>query len=260
MRGQLDETATVADTISPGSEWVEIGDQRKHIMSYLEDFLFPPARARSPVSSLSGGERARLVLARLFATPSNVLVLDEPTNDLDIETLELLEELLQDYPGTVLLVSHDRVFLNNVVTQTIVSEPEGHWQEYAGGYDDWLVQSNVSSSKNSSQSAVKSQTQAADDVSPHAREDKTPGKKPAANRASRFTAWEEKELEGIPEKIAKLEARQAELGNTLSDPKTYENTPDIAIGINNEITEIDDQLNRLFERWEELESKKTGTQ
>jgi ATP-binding cassette subfamily F protein uup len=260
MRGQLDETATVADTISPGSEWVEIGDQRKHIMSYLEDFLFPPARARSPVSSLSGGERARLVLARLFATPSNVLVLDEPTNDLDIETLELLEELLQDYPGTVLLVSHDRVFLNNVVTQTIVSEPEGHWQEYAGGYDDWLVQSNVSSSKNSSQSAVKSQTQAADDASPHAREDKTPGKKPAANRASRFTAWEEKELEGIPEKIAKLEARQAELGNTLSDPKTYENTPDIAIGINNEITEIDDQLNRLFERWEELESKKTGTQ
>ncbi|MBC7202657.1 MAG: ATP-binding cassette domain-containing protein, partial [Pusillimonas sp.] len=132
MRGQLDETATVADTISPGSEWVEIGNQRKHIMSYLEDFLFPPARARSPVSSLSGGERARLVLARLFAMPSNILVLDEPTNDLDIETLELLEELLQDYAGTVLLVSHDRVFLNNVVTQTIVSEPEGHWQEYAG--------------------------------------------------------------------------------------------------------------------------------
>src|SRR5690606_22116133 len=122
MREQLDENATLVDTINPGSEWVEIGDQRKHVMSYLEDFLFPPARAHSPVKSLSGGERARLVLARMFARPTNVLVLDEPTNDLDIETLELLEELLQNYPGTVLLVSHDREFLNNVVTQTLAAE------------------------------------------------------------------------------------------------------------------------------------------
>src|SRR5690606_30387822 len=121
-------------------EWVEIGNQRKHVMSYLEDFLFPPARSKSPVKSLSGGERARLVLARLFARPTNVLVMDEPTNDLDIETLELLEELLQDYAGTVLLVSHDRAFLDNVVTQTIAYEGNGRWGEYVGGYDEWLAQ------------------------------------------------------------------------------------------------------------------------
>ena len=139
MRAQLDENATLVDIISPGSEWVEIGGTRKHVMSYLGDFLFSPARAGSPVRSLSGGERARL-LARLFARPANVLVLDEPTNDLDIETLELLEELLQEYSGTVLLVSHDRAFLNNVVTQTIASEGDGRWRDYVGGYDEWLVQ------------------------------------------------------------------------------------------------------------------------
>ncbi|NLC34866.1 MAG: ATP-binding cassette domain-containing protein, partial [Alcaligenaceae bacterium] len=140
MRARLDENATLAETINPGSEWVEIGNQRKHVMSYLEDFLFAPARSQSPVSSLSGGERARLALARMFARPTNVLVLDEPTNDLDIETLELLEELLQDYSGTVLLVSHDRTFLDNVVTQTLVAEGGGAWGEYVGGYDDWLAQ------------------------------------------------------------------------------------------------------------------------
>src|SRR5690606_29261164 len=140
MRAKLEENVTVADTISPGTEWVEIGNQRKHVMSYLEDFLFSPARAHSPVSSLSGGERARLVLARLFARPTNVLVMDEPTNDLDIETLELLEALLQEYQGTVLMVSHDREFLNNVVTQTLAFEGEGRWGEYVGGYDEWLAQ------------------------------------------------------------------------------------------------------------------------
>src|SRR5690606_25907603 len=140
MRAQLDENATLVDIINPGSEWVEIGGSRKHVMSYLGDFLFSPARAGSPVSSLSGGERARLLLARLFARPANVLVLDEPTNDLDIETLELLEELLQEYTGTVLLVSHDRAFLNNVVTQTIAYEGDGRWRDYVGGYDDWAAQ------------------------------------------------------------------------------------------------------------------------
>ncbi|WP_241116001.1 ABC-F family ATP-binding cassette domain-containing protein, partial [Achromobacter xylosoxidans] len=140
MRAQLDENATLVDIISPGSEWVEIGGTRKHVMSYLGDFLFSPARAGSPVRSLSGGERARLLLARLFARPANVLVLDEPTNDLDIETLELLEELLQEYSGTVLLVSHDRAFLNNVVTQTIAYEGNGHWRDYVGGYDEWVAQ------------------------------------------------------------------------------------------------------------------------
>src|SRR6185436_8761339 len=137
MRAQLNEDASLADTIAPGSDWVEINGQRKHVMTYLNDFLFAPERARSPVKSLSGGERNRLLLARLFAKPANVLVLDEPTNDLDIETLELLEELLEDYSGTVFLVSHDRTFLDNVVTQVIVAEGQGLWREYVGGYSDW---------------------------------------------------------------------------------------------------------------------------
>ena len=138
MREQLDEEATLADTISPGSDFVEIGNERKHVISYLEDFLFPPQRSRSPVKSLSGGERNRLLLARLFARPSNVLVLDEPTNDLDIDTLELLESLLQDFPGTLFLVSHDRAFLENTVTQVIAFEGNGQLTEFGGGYDDWL--------------------------------------------------------------------------------------------------------------------------
>ena len=141
MRDALDLDATLEDFISPGSEWIEIGNQRKHVKSYLGDFLFSPARADSPVRSLSGGERNRLLLARLFARPANVLVLDEPTNDLDIDTLELLEDLLQNYDGTVFLVSHDRTFLDNVVTSTIVFEGDGRWREYEGGVQDWLTQS-----------------------------------------------------------------------------------------------------------------------
>ena len=137
MREELDPDATVQDTISPGADWVEIGTERRHVISYLGDFLFPPERARSPVRSLSGGERNRLLLARLLARPANVLVLDEPTNDLDIETLELLESLLQDYRGTIFLVSHDRAFLDNVVTQVIAFEGDGVLREYAGGYSDW---------------------------------------------------------------------------------------------------------------------------
>ena len=137
MREQLDEEATLADTISPGSEYVQIGNERKHVISYLEDFLFPPQRSRSPVKSLSGGERNRLLLARLFARPANVLVLDEPTNDLDIDTLELLESLLQDFDGTLFLVSHDRAFLENTVTQIIAFEGDGKLTEFGGGFDDW---------------------------------------------------------------------------------------------------------------------------
>ena len=139
MRAALDPERTVADTISPGSDWVEIAGQRKHISSYLQDFLFSPRRANSPVRMLSGGERNRLLLARLFARPANLLVLDEPTNDLDIDSLELLEQTLAEYPGTVLLVSHDRRFLDNIVTQTIAAEGDGRWREYVGGYSDWLA-------------------------------------------------------------------------------------------------------------------------
>ena len=140
MREQLDEERTLVDTISPGGEWIETGGARKHVLTYLADFLFPPQRANAPVKMLSGGERNRLLLARLFAQPANLLVLDEPTNDLDIESLEILEETLQSYPGTLLVVSHDRAFLDNVVTQTLVSEGDGHWREYVGGYSDWVAQ------------------------------------------------------------------------------------------------------------------------
>ena len=256
MRSQLDESATLADTISPGSEWVEIGNQRKHIMSYLEDFLFPPARARSPVSSLSGGERARLVLARLFARPTNVLVMDEPTNDLDIETLELLEELLQDYQGTVLLVSHDRAFLNNVITQTIAWEGNAKWREYPGGYDDWLEQRDANASA-TSQSDKGLMTSAAKPVTAATQPEASRTK---ATKAVRMTSWEQKELDGLPDAIAALEASQAALVEQLADGSLYVTDPAKVQDINAQLEEIDTQLNRLFERWEALEAKRSGAE
>ena len=259
MRARLDEKATLADTINPGSEWVEIGDQRKHVMSYLEDFLFPPARAMSPVSSLSGGERARLALARMFARPTNVLVLDEPTNDLDIETLELLEELLQDYSGTVLLVSHDRTFLDNVVTQTLVAEGNGHWQEYVGGYDDWLAQR---PEPTASETAVQV---AAGGRSGASRSDSDPAPssaKPTRTRergSSRLTNWEARELDELPDTIAKVEARQAALTEQLADPALYQDTPERVAEINDELASLEQRLLELFDRWELLEAKR-GTE
>ncbi len=257
MRDHLDESATLADTISPGSEWVEIGNQRKHVMSYLEDFLFPAARAHSPVSSLSGGERARLALARMFAQPHNILVLDEPTNDLDIDTLELLESLLQDYTGTVLLVSHDRSFLDNVVTQTIVAEGNGHWQEYVGGYADWLIQRptpQVAEASGTGDAAAKA------DDSPQGRQTVTsqPVEAPegARSRKNRLAPWEAEELAKIPDQIAALEARQSEQAAALSDPDLYRDGPEQAEHIQAALGEIDTQLNTLFERWEALEAKR----
>jgi ATP-binding cassette subfamily F protein uup len=196
FRTQLDEEAALVDVISPGSDYVEIGRERKHVIGYLGDFLFAPQRARSPVKSLSGGERNRLLLARLFARPANVLVLDEPTNDLDIETLELLEQLLQDYAGTLFLVSHDRAFLDNVVTQTIAYEGDGGWREYAGGYQDW---------------ADYQAKRRADDAERRAgqtgfrkRADRQPAENPAdGNR--KLSYKESRELAELPGKIAALE-------------------------------------------------------
>ncbi|MEO6985211.1 MAG: ATP-binding cassette domain-containing protein [Paralcaligenes sp.] len=243
MRAQLDETATLADTINPGSEWIEIGNQRKHVMSYMEDFLFPAARARSPVQSLSGGERARLVLARLFARPTNVLVMDEPTNDLDIETLELLEELLQDYPGTVLLVSHDRAFLDNVITQTIAAEGDGNWQEYVGGYDEWLAQRPTNAGKLAAKS-VKAEI--------------LPAERSKSARQNKIKTWELRELDEMPEVIAKLEAQQAALAAKLADGVLYRDAPDEAIQINTQLQVLDSQLAELFTRWEALEEKRSS--
>lgn len=250
MRSQLDENATLADTINPGSEWIEIGDQRKHVMSYLEDFLFPPARARSPVSSLSGGERARLVLARMFARPTNVMVLDEPTNDLDIETLELLEEMLQDYPGTVLLVSHDREFLDNVVTQTIAYEGDGQWAEYVGGYDEWLAQRPTDNNIDGGPAAASidtSKTAAAD-----------AGSRPGKPAKPRITSWELRELEGIPDAIATLEAEQTSLAARLADGNLYRDAPEEVERINANVAANEKKLLDLFARWEALEEKRTS--
>lgn len=252
MRSKLDETVTVAETISPGSEWVEIGDQRKHIMSYLDDFLFSPARARSPVSSLSGGERARLVLARLFARPTNVLVMDEPTNDLDIETLELLEALLQEYQGTVLLVSHDREFLNNVVTQTLAFEGNGHWGEYVGGYDEWLEQRPKPAAKHTAAPTPDTATLTKKEPVSAA------ASSPRPTRPGRLASWEQKELDEIPDAIAAIEAEQSELAGQLADGSLYRDAPDQVEEINRQLKALEDKLTALFERWETLEAKQAG--
>src|SRR5690625_882435 len=264
MRASLDDDATVLDAINPGNEWVEIGNQRKHVISYLEDFLFDPKQAQAPVRTLSGGERARLALARLFTQPTNVLVLDEPTNDLDIETLELLEELLAEYQGTVLLVSHDRSFLNHVVTQGIVAEGDGHWQEYVGGYDDWLEQQrarladSTKNGKNQQQpgpsrkagkTAAKSTATQAQSAAPGGRQRDT------KNRARGLAPWEEKERQALPEKIATLEQQQAELAEQLSDPELYAEGPDKAQALQQQIAAIEKEMEALFERWEALEQK-----
>ncbi len=256
MRSQLDEDMALADVISPGSEWIEINGQRKHVMSYLGDFLFAPERARSPVKSLSGGERARLLLARLFARPANVLVLDEPTNDLDIETLELLEELLQDYSGTVFLVSHDRMFLDNVVTQTIAYEGDARWRDYVGGYDDWATQrARVEEARSA---AARPAREAVRDESAPPAPDKAATEKaaPAKPARSRLSSWEAKELEGLPDAIATLEAEQQELNGKLADGMIYRDDPAGATAIQQRLAAIEDELMARLERWELLESKR----
>jgi len=263
MRAQLDENATLADVINPGSEWIEIGGQRKHVMSYLGDFLFSPARAGSPVRSLSGGERARLLLARLFARPANVLVLDEPTNDLDIETLELLEELLQDYSGTVLLVSHDRAFLDNVVTQTIAAEGGGAWRDYVGGYDEWLAQRPQPSpdpGRGSATSAGSSDKTPAKPTADAAAQASATERKAAQARSTgkRLTPWELRELEQLPQAIADLETEQARLLERLSDGNLYRDAPDEVARVNARLAELETELARRFERWEELESRQAA--
>ena len=251
MRAQLDENASLVDIISPGSEWVEIGGTRKHVMTYLGDFLFSPARAGSPVRSLSGGERARLLLARLFARPANVLVLDEPTNDLDIETLELLEELLQEYAGTVLLVSHDRAFLNNVVTQTIAYEGDGHWRDYVGGYDEWVAQ------RPAPAAPAADADSAAKPLDESAARAKVAKPKPA--KATKMNAWDLRELEGLPDAIAALEAQQAELAGKLADGSLYRDAPAEVDRINGELAKLESELEERFARWELLEARRDGT-
>ncbi|AXA91860.1 ATP-binding cassette domain-containing protein [Massilia sp. YMA4] len=249
MRAQLNEEASLADTISPGSDWVEVNGQKKHVMSYLGDFLFAPERARSPVRTLSGGERNRLLLARLFAKPANVLVLDEPTNDLDIDTLELLEELLEDYPGTVFLVSHDRMFLDNVVTQVIVAEGGGVWRDYIGGYSDW-------ERVRAAPAAAPRKADAKAEVRP-ARAEPAAAPAPAAAAApkKKLSFKEQRELDELPKLIASLEDEQTALNVTLSDPDFYKKTPGEAKRLQQRIGEIEEQLMAALERWEQIESR-----
>ncbi|MBV8469491.1 MAG: ATP-binding cassette domain-containing protein [Burkholderiaceae bacterium] len=247
MRDTLNLDATLADTISPGSEWIEIGNQRKHVKSYLGDFLFSPARANSPVKSLSGGERNRLLLARLFARPANVLVLDEPTNDLDIETLELLEELLSDYDGTVFLVSHDRRFLDNVVTSTIVSEGEGRWREYEGSVQDWLTQS---------QRAAEIRARSASAPTPAAAPAPAPTPAPIAVASKKKLSYkEQRELDELPTKIAALEAEQKHLNSLLNGTELYSQGAARIAEVTTRAAAIDEELLALMERWDELESR-----
>ena len=251
MRSQLNLQATLADTISPGSEWVEINGGRRHIMSYLNDFLFSPERANSPVQTLSGGERNRVLLARLFALPANVLVLDEPTNDLDIDTLELLEELLQTYAGTVFLVSHDRRFLDNVVTSTIAwagDESPGLWREYEGGYQDWQLQRARSLALRESEAKAAAKDRPM--VAPQAAAAAT-----AAPKARKLSYKEQRELDDLPQRIERLEAEQKGLGVLLADPELYRTDADRASTAQARYAKIDAELTLALERWEMLDQR-----
>ena len=261
MRAGLDLDATLADTISPGSEWVEFGGQRKHVMSYLGDFLFAPQRANSPVRTLSGGERNRLLLARLFALPANVLVLDEPTNDLDIDTLDLLEELLQGYDGTVFLVSHDRRFLDHVVTSTIAWEGDpayggrsGLWREYEGGYEDWRRQrerARVAVSAATPAPTAPAAARPSSTLAP-AGGCAAPVVASAGQPSRKLSYKEQRELEALPSRIEALEAEQNAIDAQLADGALYASDPLKAAALAARHAQIEDELMGALERWEAL--------
>lgn len=247
LREQLDLTKTVAETISPGSDWVEIGGERKHIIAYLGDFLFPPRRANVPVSSLSGGERNRLLLARLFALPANLLVLDEPTNDLDIDSLELLEQTLAVYPGTIILVSHDRRFLDNVVTEVLAPEGDGKWREYVGGYTEWFTQRQQ---ENDPFAAAKTEKKA---------------EKPAKNEKPRDVipqkiklSWREaRELEALPEKLEAMEKEQASIINAMSAFDYHSKSVEDIKADKLRLKELEKSIADGWTRWEALSEKES---
>ena len=251
MRDQIDLDATLEDFISPGSEWIEIGEKRTHVKSYLSDFLFSPARAHAPVRTLSGGERNRLLLARLFARPANVLVLDEPTNDLDIDTLELLEDLLQQYEGTVFLVSHDRRFLDNVVTSTLVSEGDGHWREYVGDVQDWLTQSARSQvlQRERAVATAPATAPAAETVAPV-----TPVAPPAPATGSKrkLSYKEQREFDALPARLKALEAELAAIDTELAGGQLFATEAGRATQLSARHAEIEEEWMQSLERWEAL--------
>jgi ATP-binding cassette subfamily F protein uup len=235
LRMQLDENKTVAQNIGEGNDFIDFNGRKRHIISYLQDFLFPPERCRTPVRILSGGEKNRLLLARLFIKPANMLVMDEPTNDLDVETLELLEDLLLDYAGTLLLVSHDRAFLNNVVTSTLAFEGNGRIRQYPGGYDDWLSQR--------------------PDIGP-APEQTTETAPPRTRSAQprKLGYMEQRELAALPKKIEALEAEQQQLAATLSDPRFYKTESNAVAALNQRLQALEQEIAEAYSRWEALES------
>jgi ATP-binding cassette subfamily F protein uup len=254
LREQLDGERTLAETISPGSDWVETAGGRKHVLSYLGDFLFPPQRADTPVRALSGGERNRLLLARLFALPANLLVLDEPTNDLDIESLELLEATLQTYPGTLLLVSHDRVFLDNVVTQTLVADPggTGTWQEYVGGYSDWMAQR--------ARSAAAPGTAVFATAGPAAGKPKAASQPPPETRrgapsGAKLTFAERRELAALPDELEALEREQHALTERMCRADYHKGSVEAIKADRKRAEEVEHTLARKFERWGELDAR-----
>ncbi|MDD3883454.1 MAG: ATP-binding cassette domain-containing protein [Gallionella sp.] len=241
LRTQLDEEATLADTISQGADYIEIGGVKKHVISYLGDFLFAPERARSPVKSCSGGERNRLLLARLFTQPANVLILDEPTNDLDIETLELLEELLLNYEGTLFLVSHDRAFLDNVVTQVIAFEGDGKLMEYVGGYEDWLRVKRFNAS-----------AEAEKPVAVPVKSEPAPSPKP---KAGKLSYKEARELEALPKQIVALEQEQSEIAAHFADGSIFRTDPKRARLLQARSETLEVEVMEALERWETLEQR-----
>jgi ATP-binding cassette subfamily F protein uup len=237
LRSQLDEEASVVDNVGQGSDFVEISGSRKHIMGYLQDFLFTPERARTPVKALSGGERNRLLLAKLFTQPANLLVMDEPTNDLDAETLDLLEDLLMNYHGTLLLVSHDRAFLNNVATSTIVFDDDHQVREYVGGYDDWVHQRRID------------QQQVSNKPKPVPKAVKSGGKK------SSLTYQEQLDLTALPKQIEAMELKQTELHDKVSQPDFYQQAADKVTAVQDQLVQLEEELELAYDRWQQLEAK-----
>jgi ATP-binding cassette subfamily F protein uup len=241
LRAQLEDDKSVAENIGDGKDFVELGGTRKHVMSYLSDFLFTPDRARSPVRSLSGGERNRLLLARLFARPANLLVLDEPTNDLDVETLDLLEELLLDFAGTILLVSHDREFINRVVTDSLVFEGDGRVSEYVGGYDDWLRQKPTSV-------GLRPDPQERADLAGRA------PVRPPSSQPKRLSYKDRRELDALPSRIEKLEAESHALAEQMGSPEFYQKPSAEIVTAQQRLHAVQTELAAAYHRWQELEA------
>ena len=244
QREQLDPERTVFETVGEGNDTVTVNGRTQHVHGYLRDFLFSPERANSPVKALSGGERNRLLLARLLTRPANVLVLDEPTNDLDLETLELLESYLVDWPGTLLLVSHDRAFIDHVVTSTLVFEGDGRLQEYVGGYEDWLRQRSTAEPVAKPPAPVAPGVLGADASA-----------KAAAGRKKKLSFKEQRELDELPRRIERMESEQEALLARIASPDFYKEPADAIAAALSRVDELRDTLHDVYARWDELDSR-----